>query len=1007
MASLTLDDAAIELVNSLSYDEIPTKLRCAGCNKFAVNAFRLPCCDQSICQTCQQNLHDSCPVCEHSPVTPDSCSINKSERKTGKAFVKTQAKKRENKALKEAAAQAPAAADVTSETPAARPSETPAPIAEVSEQNGDTEVAAPGEDAAVQVLGQAEQASAGSANEVRRSFQLHRAGSLLTSHQPQATNEGDQAMQTEGEVATNIPEGAQDHSDAGSDDTQIKVDMDEEAIQGQNEVETEQQAPEQYEQNQQDESLSNGQQHGGYGYDQNQQAGFGNMGMGGFNMNNFNPMANMQGGMGMPFGGNMMGNNFMNPGMMDPSMMFNNGFGGMNGMNGMNMNMNMMGGGMMGMGGFDNGMSGMGMNGGPGFFPHQGGYNNFGNHMSNQFPHDRGYHHGNRPYGRGGRGRGGYGFNRGGRGGYGQFNQHNQFNQGHYQGPGFVHGQAQQQQSDLRSGVQDNNTPQAEAPEEGRRGSPTYQDYRGPQGENAASRDSRQENKDEQNPPVDPANPHQSEAGDLQERKLPGDEEEKQDAGSTQAQGRLTVENLRRLSRLRGESVTASIEPNPNEPLVKNSAADDELARGMHGTSMTPSQMTQTEGGFRSNNPTAYGGTPFLSGMQAGGARGGYGGFRGRGGYGGMTDAHSMPAPPAGAPTGPKAFREGRPNVGFAPRGGHVPTGPARQVSEAPREPEEDRDRTRDRDEPDQDRDRDHRSPSRSTHRSRRHRHRSTSVDYESEETRARRKDRERERRKRKERDAYLLESESASKKPRSRSSSPADDSSSRRAHRRSSHKDDKHRSSRRDRSRGDKRRRRHRSASPIDPEDEKYATSTSRRDRDRDRDRYYDDDQAESRGSGYRKSTRRDRDDYETSSKDKDKESHRSSRRSRADDPATTTSSSRRSTKPDRDDEVGFKIKGSKSASGATADGDAMPPPSSTVAAGVSGGAAGSGDPYAEERAKRQREREARFAEGAGGGGGGGVKRGREEGGGRDGRESGGRRRRISYRYEDEIGGR
>lgn len=39
-------------ISSLTQDEIPFKLRCAICNKLAVNAFRLPCCDQAICENC-------------------------------------------------------------------------------------------------------------------------------------------------------------------------------------------------------------------------------------------------------------------------------------------------------------------------------------------------------------------------------------------------------------------------------------------------------------------------------------------------------------------------------------------------------------------------------------------------------------------------------------------------------------------------------------------------------------------------------------------------------------------------------------------------------------------------------------------------------------------------------------------------------------------------------------------------------------------------------------------
>lgn len=98
------------------------KLRCAICNTLAVNAFRLPCCDQSICETCklippdlfpastggnvtltndghlllgQSTLSDTCLVCAHTPVSPDLCKPNKALRTTLKAYLRTEEKKRE------------------------------------------------------------------------------------------------------------------------------------------------------------------------------------------------------------------------------------------------------------------------------------------------------------------------------------------------------------------------------------------------------------------------------------------------------------------------------------------------------------------------------------------------------------------------------------------------------------------------------------------------------------------------------------------------------------------------------------------------------------------------------------------------------------------------------------------------------------------------------------------------------------------------------------------------
>ena len=41
--------------SSLTQDDIPFKLRCAICNNLAINAFRLPCCDQAICESCMSS----------------------------------------------------------------------------------------------------------------------------------------------------------------------------------------------------------------------------------------------------------------------------------------------------------------------------------------------------------------------------------------------------------------------------------------------------------------------------------------------------------------------------------------------------------------------------------------------------------------------------------------------------------------------------------------------------------------------------------------------------------------------------------------------------------------------------------------------------------------------------------------------------------------------------------------------------------------------------------------
>ncbi|KAL2188964.1 hypothetical protein L209DRAFT_680652 [Thermothelomyces heterothallicus CBS 203.75] len=102
-ASLTLTEAQVELINSLPQDDIPAKLRCAICSKLAINAFRLPCCEQAICESCQSTLPASCPVCEHSPLSADDCKPHKALRTTIKVFLRTEEKKRESNRPKGAA----------------------------------------------------------------------------------------------------------------------------------------------------------------------------------------------------------------------------------------------------------------------------------------------------------------------------------------------------------------------------------------------------------------------------------------------------------------------------------------------------------------------------------------------------------------------------------------------------------------------------------------------------------------------------------------------------------------------------------------------------------------------------------------------------------------------------------------------------------------------------------------------------------------------------------------
>ncbi|KAF2803570.1 uncharacterized protein BDZ99DRAFT_576053 [Mytilinidion resinicola] len=107
--------AAMDNASSFAQGDIPVKLRCAIDSKLVVNAFRLPCCDQNICGSCQSALPESCPVCAHSPLSADACQPSKGLRLTVSAFIKKEEKKRE----KERAANTPKPAAATAPAPSA------------------------------------------------------------------------------------------------------------------------------------------------------------------------------------------------------------------------------------------------------------------------------------------------------------------------------------------------------------------------------------------------------------------------------------------------------------------------------------------------------------------------------------------------------------------------------------------------------------------------------------------------------------------------------------------------------------------------------------------------------------------------------------------------------------------------------------------------------------------------------------------------------------------------
>ncbi|KAI5780188.1 hypothetical protein DFH27DRAFT_363111 [Peziza echinospora] len=82
-----------DITSPIPLPEIPVKLRCTICSDLARGAVKLPCCEQSICGSCREKLPGVCPVCDHSPLTPDICKDNTALRTTVAVFLRTAEKK--------------------------------------------------------------------------------------------------------------------------------------------------------------------------------------------------------------------------------------------------------------------------------------------------------------------------------------------------------------------------------------------------------------------------------------------------------------------------------------------------------------------------------------------------------------------------------------------------------------------------------------------------------------------------------------------------------------------------------------------------------------------------------------------------------------------------------------------------------------------------------------------------------------------------------------------------
>ncbi|KAF2763331.1 hypothetical protein EJ05DRAFT_34291 [Pseudovirgaria hyperparasitica] len=310
-----------ELASSLAQDDIPVKLRCATCNKLVISAFRLPCCDQSICETCQTSLPESCPVCDHSPLSAEDCKPNKSLRLTVKAFLKAEEKKRDKDRgtpqAKHTDTSVPNTADATSTHPSQH---NPAPGEDVPGKSIEEEALTNGEDISANIKNVADVREDG--------------GSALS----KGRREEPEAAASTKQVSTNEEEQSIEDSSAGGGESKRTEEANEDttAEEQKNSWSMNAGTTQQIQGNNTAFGMSTA------------QGGFSNMGWNG--TNGFNPM--MQMGASMPSAGwnnfNMMGMPGMGMDAMAMSQGMFGGFGGqnmgMNGMNGMNMGMGFGGG---------------------------------------------------------------------------------------------------------------------------------------------------------------------------------------------------------------------------------------------------------------------------------------------------------------------------------------------------------------------------------------------------------------------------------------------------------------------------------------------------------------------------------------------------------------------------------------------------------------------------------------------------------------------------------------
>ncbi|KAF2751089.1 hypothetical protein M011DRAFT_473606 [Sporormia fimetaria CBS 119925] len=132
----SLADDLKEYALTLPSSAFPKNFFCASCSELAIDAWKLLCCNKAICATCYAKLEfpTSCPLCDHAPLEADSSTPNKSLRNTMRLWLQKQKKKEEAKGTPQLATPTEPNAVPADAAPSAEPVEKPAEGAEDTEK---------------------------------------------------------------------------------------------------------------------------------------------------------------------------------------------------------------------------------------------------------------------------------------------------------------------------------------------------------------------------------------------------------------------------------------------------------------------------------------------------------------------------------------------------------------------------------------------------------------------------------------------------------------------------------------------------------------------------------------------------------------------------------------------------------------------------------------------------------------------------------------------------------